>query len=88
MSSNYSIEIIPAAAISEAIAGTPALIIDTTGSDRMASVIGKLYSHGQYKTYFTRPGINQLAKTIDLVGLTFTIAALPVLRKSGFSSST
>ncbi len=66
MSSNYSIEIIPAAAICETIAGTPALIIDTTGSDHMASVIGKLYSPGQYKTYFTRPGINQLAKTIEL----------------------
>lgn len=66
MSSNYSIEIIPAAAISEAIAGTPALIIDNTGSDHMASVIGKLYSNGQYKTYFTRPGINQLPKTIEL----------------------
>ncbi len=66
MSSNYSIEIIPAAAISEAIAGTPALIIDTTGSDHMAEVIGKLYSAGHFKIYFTRPGINQLAKTIEL----------------------
>ena len=66
MSSNYSIEIIPAAAVSEAIAGTPALIIDNTGSDHMAYVIGKLYSHSQYKIYFTRPGIDQLSKTIEV----------------------
>ena len=66
MSSNYPIEIIPAAAISEAIWGTPALIADITGSDRMAHIMGNLYSHRNYTLYYTRPGINQLARTTKL----------------------
>jgi hypothetical protein len=66
MSSNYPIEIIPTAAISEAIWETPALIVDTTGSDRIAHILGNLHTHQKYILYYTRPGINQLTRTIEL----------------------
>ncbi|MDO9679584.1 MAG: hypothetical protein Q7262_01090 [Bacteroidales bacterium] len=66
MEFNYSIEIIPAAAIGEAIAGTPALIVDTTTNDDMAKLLGALYSVSNKKIYYTRPGINGLSRTLAL----------------------
>ena len=66
MEFNYSIEIIPAGAIGGAIAGAPALIVDTTGSDEMAKLLGALHSVSNKKIYYTRPGINGLAKTLEI----------------------
>lgn len=66
MGSNYPLEVIPAAAISVAIEETPALIVDTTGNSAMAGFLKKLYAHSKYKLYYTRLGINQLAKTQKL----------------------
>lgn len=66
MENNYPLEVIPAAAISIAIEGTPALIVDTLGNNAMAGFLKKLYAHSKYKLYYTRPGINQLSKTQKL----------------------
>jgi hypothetical protein len=66
MEFNYSIEVIPAAAVSEAISGTPALIIDTTGNDEMAKLLGALHAVSNKKVYYTRPGINGLSKTLSV----------------------
>lgn len=66
MGNNYPLEVIPAAAISAAIEETPALIVDTTGNSAMAGFLKKLYAHSKYKLYYTRLGINQLAKTQKL----------------------
>lgn len=66
MENNYPLEVIPAAAISVAIEGTPALIVDTSGNSAMAGFLKRLYAHSKYKLYYTRLGINQLAKTQKL----------------------
>lgn len=62
MENNYPLEVIPTAAISVAIEGTPALIVDTSGNSSMAGFLKRLYAHSKYKLYYTRPGINQLSK--------------------------
>ncbi len=66
MENNYPLEVIPTAAISVAIEGTPALIVDTTGNSAMAGFLKKLHAHSKYKLYYTRLGINQLPKTQKL----------------------
>ncbi|MDD2419426.1 MAG: hypothetical protein PHV91_03430 [Bacteroidales bacterium] len=65
MASNYPIEVIPAAAISEAISKAPALIVDTTQNDHIFKSLENLYAQGNYKLYLTRPGINQLATILS-----------------------
>ncbi len=65
METNYPIEIIPAAAIGEAISSAPALIVDTTGNEEIARTLGRMFSQSGKKIYYTRPGINRLSQTLE-----------------------
>ena len=67
MANNYPIEVIPAAAINEIIAASPAIIIDTIGCESIPEAIANLYScmPSGKKIYYTRPGINQLAAVLE-----------------------
>ncbi len=66
MENSYSFEVIPAAAIGDTLSGSPALIIDATSGESISNGLTPLHSHGKYKLYYTRPGINQLVKTYNL----------------------
>ncbi len=61
----FNIEKIPAAAISSVISDATILIIDSSGCDQIYNSLKKLYSHGRYKAYYTRAGVNRINKTIE-----------------------
>jgi hypothetical protein len=63
---NFPLEVIPADALSDATAAIPAILVDASGSDEMAHLLGRMYSHLQYKIFYTSPGINRLSKTLEL----------------------
>ncbi|MHC1779709.1 MAG: hypothetical protein AB9922_05680 [Bacteroidales bacterium] len=63
---NFPLEVIPADALSDVMATPAALFVDISGDDTMAQILGSMYSHLQYKTYYTTPGINRLSKTLEL----------------------
>ena len=93
----FNVEKIPAAAISSLIADATVLIIDTTGSDNILFSLKRLYSHGKYKAYYTRAGVNRLNKAIEAAHIskikTIVIYSNKVVNKSiyipsdNFSSS-
>ncbi|MEN6618070.1 MAG: hypothetical protein ABFC28_00990 [Rikenellaceae bacterium] len=60
------LEIIPAAAISEACQDSAAIIINTTGDTSLISSLNALFPQSAYKVYYTEPGINQLKETIAI----------------------
>lgn len=63
---NYPLEVIPADALSEVMATPAALFVDIPGDGSMAQILGKMYTHLQYKICYTTPGINRLPKTLEL----------------------
>ena len=62
---NYPIEIIPAAAIGDTVAGATVLIIDTTRNDGILNALSELYQKSQAKVLYTKSGINQIDITIS-----------------------
>ena len=65
MANSYPIETIPAAAISEIIGGTPAVVIETDGNNSIIESLKRLNAHSEYTLYHTNPGIGQLAQTLQ-----------------------
>jgi hypothetical protein len=61
--SNYPVEIIPAAAISENLSGATVLIIDTTRNDGVLNALQELYPKSPVKVLYTKAGINQVDVT-------------------------
>jgi hypothetical protein len=66
MAHNSFVEVIPAAAISEACNDSVAIIINTTGDKSVISSLETLFPQTAYKVYYVEPGINQLKRTISL----------------------
>jgi len=66
MAQNRFLEVIPAAAISEACQDSVAIIINTTGDNSIVSSLNALFPQSAYKVYYVEPGINQLKETISL----------------------
>ena len=63
---NFPLEVIPADALSDVMATPAVLFVDISGDNSMASILGRMFTHLQYKTYYTTPGINRLSKTLEL----------------------
>lgn len=66
MAKKSFLEVIPAAAISEACGDALAIIINTTGDNSLISSINDLFPQSSYKVYYVEPGINHLKQTISL----------------------
>lgn len=66
MAKNNFLEIIPAAAISEACRDSVAIVINATGDNSIISSINALFPHSPYKVYYVEPGINNLKETISV----------------------
>lgn len=60
------LEVIPAAAISEACQDSVAILINTTGDSSVVDSLTDLFPQSGYKVYYVEPGINQLKETISL----------------------
>jgi len=63
--SNYPVEIIPAAAISENLSEATVLIIDTTRSDGVLNALQELYPKSPVRVLYTKAGIDQIDVTIS-----------------------
>lgn len=89
MASNYPIDSIPAAAVSEVITDGSALIVDSIGIEsHLLSAIGELYPYSCNKLYYTKPGINKLPlllrrlQELSIPGITLCGAGVPLIEKT------